>query len=251
MRIEIGTEAITPDQLAQKRALPNAPHGYTPQNVTCPSTRPSVRKATSLSSQESDWLKGRRNNAADSLKDFFDHVSIDGFDAASYIDRNRKNVSTLPNIGIAVSGGGYRALMNGAGALAAFDSRTDNSTSKGHLGGLLQSSTYLAGLSGGGWLVGSIYINNFSTVPQLQFKDGDAVWDFSQSILEGPSDGGIHLFDTIEYFKDLYDAVDGKDQAGFDVSLTDYWYVAFFVCYQDQIYIYIYIKEGWVYWRVK
>ena len=91
-------------------------------------------------------------------------LNITDFDAAAYITRYANNASAIPNIGIAVSGGGYRALMNGGGALQAFDSRTESATAQGHLGGLLQSSTYLAGLSGGGWLLGSIYINNFTTV---------------------------------------------------------------------------------------
>ena len=115
--------------------------------------------------------------------------------------------------------------MNGAGALKAFDSRTDNSTSEGQLGGLLQSATYLSGLSGGGWLVGSIYINNFTTISSLQSNDD--VWQFQNSILEGPDEGGIQILDTAGYYRDLYDAVNGKRDAGYDTSLTDYWYGLF------------------------
>ena len=36
-------------------------------------------------------------------------------------------------------------MLNGAGVLEAFDSRTPKSTSTGQLGGLLQSATYLSG----------------------------------------------------------------------------------------------------------
>lgn len=50
-------------------------------------------------------------------------MNISGFDAATYINGVKNNASTLPNIGIAVSGGGYRALMNGAGFIAAADDR--------------------------------------------------------------------------------------------------------------------------------
>lgn len=76
----------------------------------------------------------------------------------------RDNAKLLPNIRFAFSGGGYRALLNGAGALAAFDSRTYGSDAAGHLSGLLQSSTYITGLSGGSWLVGSIFMNDFASV---------------------------------------------------------------------------------------
>lgn len=78
-------------------------------------------------------------------------------------------------------------MMNGAGALSAFDSRTANSTAVGQLGGLLQSSTYLAGLSGGSWLLGSLYMNDFVNVQTL--LNGSAkltsLWQFDQSILDG------------------------------------------------------------------
>ena len=122
------------------------------------------------------------------LRDFLARMNITGFDARSYIDEHKNNISELPNIGIAASGGGYRALMNGAGALAAFDSRTPNSTNTGQLGGLLQSATYLAGLSGGGWLVGSIITNNFSSVQDLMDSTPDesgGLWQFGRSILQG------------------------------------------------------------------
>ncbi|RAK78986.1 uncharacterized protein BO72DRAFT_446728 [Aspergillus fijiensis CBS 313.89] len=56
------------------------------------------------------------------MKDFFGDVHVKDFDAVSYLER----VASPPNVDIAVSGGGYRALMNGAGALKAFDSRTVN-----------------------------------------------------------------------------------------------------------------------------
>lgn len=92
------------------------------------------------------------------MKDLLGRLNITGFDASSYISDHAKNISALPNIAIALSGGGYRALLNGAGALKAFDNREENGTAPGHLGGLLQSSTYVAGLSGGSWLTGSIFV---------------------------------------------------------------------------------------------
>jgi lysophospholipase len=71
--------------------------------------------------------------------------------------------------------------MNGAGALTAFDNRTSNSTATGHLGGLLQSATYLTGLSGGSWLVGSMYKSSFVPVPNIP----SSLWQFDDSILAG------------------------------------------------------------------
>ncbi|KAJ9269893.1 hypothetical protein DTO212C5_4067 [Paecilomyces variotii] len=207
-----------------RRALPNAPNGYTPTNVSCPANRPTVRSAATLSPNETSWLEKRRNNTVQPMKDFFGHVTVANFDAAGYIDKVANNVSALPNIAVAVSGGGYRALMNGAGAIKAFDSRTENATASGHLGGLLQSSTYVAGLSGGSWLVGSIYVNNFTTISALQTTvKGSSVWEFGNSIFEGPDDGGLQILDTADYFKQIRDMVAGKADAGFPTSITDYW----------------------------
>jgi lysophospholipase len=158
------------------------------------------------------------------LIDFFGHATISGFDAAGYIRNHRSDISAIPNIGIAVSGGGYRALMNGGGALKAFDSRTENATQPGHLGGLLQSATYLSSLSGGGWLVGSLYLNNLTTVPALQADDTGTVWEFQDSLIEGPDDAGISFVNTLEYWRDILSDVDSKRDAGYEVSITDYWY---------------------------
>lgn len=208
------------------RALPDSPSGgYAPKVVTCPSTSPTVRSAgTGLSQSESDFLTKRRANTVQPMADFMARANISGFDAESYINGNSANISALPNIAIAVSGGGYRALMNGAGFIAAADDRTSASTDAGGIGGLLQSSTYLTGLSGGGWLVGSIYTNNFSTVENLRDgSPGSSLWRFDSSIFSGPKQSGLSILNTAEYWDDVYHQVQTKVDAGFGTSITDYW----------------------------
>ncbi|KAI5300961.1 Lysophospholipase 1 [Ascosphaera pollenicola] len=205
------------------RALPNAPDGYAPKNVTCPSTRPSVRTGLKVSQQETNWLKKRRQKTTDSLRTFFNRVKIDGFDAAGFIKKN-ENTTAIPNIAIAASGGGYRAMLNGAGALSAFDSRTPNSTATDQLGGLLQAATYVSGLSGGSWLVGSVFLNNFTAVHDLQQSDN--VWDLDRTILQGPTDHSFFLLtfkDNVEYLYHLEKQIDTKKDAGYDLALTDLW----------------------------
>ena len=141
-----------------ERALPNAPKGYAPAGDSCPSTKPTVRSAgAGLSKNETSWLEARRKSTIPAMQDLLGRLNIAGFDAKQYFSDHSDNTSALPNVAIAMSGGGYRACLSGAGAIQAFDSREGNLTT-GHLGGLLQSATYLAGLSGGGWLVGSIYV---------------------------------------------------------------------------------------------
>lgn len=209
-----------------ERALPaNAPHGYVPQTNPCPSNTPSIRNATDLSPQEKDWLEVRRNATVQPMRDLLGRMNITGLDTNRYIDDNQNNASALPNIGIAFSGGGYRAMLNGAGHVQAWDSRTENSTNTGQLGGLLQSSTYIAGLSGGSWLVGSLYTNNFSSVSDIlsYSGDGSSLWQFENSIFEGPDSGSIQILDSVDYYSSIRDSVENKQDAGFDTTLTDYW----------------------------
>ncbi|KAI0107851.1 lysophospholipase [Nemania sp. FL0031] len=208
-----------------RRAAPDSASGdYAPATVDCPSTKPTIRGAATLSPSEEQWLKKRRANTIDPMVAFFRLANISGFDAVNYVQSNSNNFSVVPNIGLAVSGGGYRALMNGAGFLAAADSRTPGSTDTGGIGNLLQASTYLAGLSGGGWLVGSIFANNFSSVVQLRDGEpGSSLWQFSNSIFKGPEDSGLSILNTAEYWDDVVNQVDDKRDAGYGASITDYW----------------------------
>ncbi|KAJ1323997.1 lysophospholipase [Microdochium nivale] len=209
------------------RALPDSPSsGYAPANVDCPVQRPVVRSATRLSPNETAWLSVRRRNTIAPMTAFLKRVNISGFDVDGFMSAvgSSGNARALPNIAIAASGGGYRALMNGAGFIAAADSRVDGSNSTGGIGGLLQSATYLAGLSGGGWLVGSIYANNFSTVPQLQAGNPDTgLWAFDRSILQGPKIDSLGTLTTFNYWDAIHDQVEAKSDAGYNTSITDYW----------------------------
>jgi lysophospholipase len=207
----------------QNRAFPNAPDGYTPKGGNCPSTRPTIRSADTLSNNETSWLEKRRNNTVAPMRELLGRLNINGFDAASYISNHANNASALPNIAIASSGGGYRACLTGGGAIQAFDSREVNATNTGHLGGLLQSATYVAGLSGGSWLVGSIFVNNFTTISGLLDTNSGSVWEFGNSIFEGPATSKFQIFSSAEYFDNIYKEVGAKADAGFNTSITDYW----------------------------
>jgi lysophospholipase len=217
--------ALADPRYLAHRAFPDSPSGgYAPATVDCPSTRPSIRSARNLSTSESEWLQTRRQNVLSPLTAFLSASNITGFDAESYISSNKGNLTAIPNVAIAVSGGGYRALMNGAGFIAAADSRVNGSSTPNGIGGLLQSSTYLAGLSGGGWLVGSIYANNFSTVVELRDgSPGSSIWAFNRSIFQGPEESGISIVNTAEYWDDIANQVSAKSDAGYDTSITDYW----------------------------
>ena len=220
---------ISRRSILEARALPaNAPHGYTPQVDTCPSNQPTIRSASSLSDQETAWLQTRRRAIVDPMRDLLGRLNINGLDTDQYITRLQNNISSLPNIGIAISGGGYRAMLTGAGVLEAFDNRTPNSSSAGQLGGLLKAETYLAGLSGGSWLVGSLYSNNFTSVNEIISQDNaddnsGNVWQLGNSIFQGPDTGGIQLLDSAGYYATILDNTHDKSDAGFNLTITDYW----------------------------
>ncbi|KAJ4248375.1 Lysophospholipase 1 [Fusarium torreyae] len=180
--------------LLVRKGVPNAPDGYTPAQVSCPETRPVIRQATELSTDETVWLNLRGNNTISALKDVLSRANIGDIDTGGYLDSIVDDGGALPRIGIAISGGGYRAMMNGAGAIAAFDDRIRGSTNEGHLGGILQAATYLSGLSGGSWAVGSLYTQNFTTVESIISASSgflSSLWQFDESIL------GAYTFSSI------------------------------------------------------
>ncbi|RAK90711.1 lysophospholipase phospholipase [Aspergillus costaricaensis CBS 115574] len=201
------------DVSVERRALSNAANPYAPVHVSCPANRPSIRGAATLSPEEVSWLDTRREKSLSGLKEFFGHVEIGCFDALDYLDTS--DSSSLPNVAIAISGGGMRAMLNGAGALKAFDSRTEGTAAQGQLGGLLQSATYVSALSGGSWLLSSVFMNNFTTISALQ----DTFWDFSSaSILEGPA-----TMEPTDFWGNVTAQVKAKRAAGFTTTDADIW----------------------------
>lgn len=208
-----------------ERASSQAVDGYAPAIIGCPSKRPSIRSANSISPEETAWLQKRRPNTIDPMVEFLQRVGIEGFDVKKYFDSPKGNYSALPNIALAFSGGEYRAMLNGAGFLAAFDSRASNSTNAGHLGGVLQSSTYVSALSGGGWFVGSIFANNFTSVDAIMKQGEDSgIWQLQNSLFEGPPKNRIKVFSIASYFESSARVVKEKSEALkgiFSTSITD------------------------------
>ncbi|CCE64873.1 hypothetical protein TPHA_0J00500 [Tetrapisispora phaffii CBS 4417] len=197
-------------------------NGYAPGNVTCDSDVNFLRSGDELSTDEQDWLKKRNDVTKESLQSFLKRATANFTDTSIFDDLFRSNSSaSVPKIGIAASGGGYRAMLSGAGMIAAMDNRTEGANDVG-LGGLLQSSTYLAGLSGGNWLVGTLAWNNWTSVQTIvnNFTEDDAIWDISHSIV---TPGGINIFKSLGRWDDISDAVHDKQDVGFNISLTDVW----------------------------
>jgi lysophospholipase len=117
-------------------------------NQPCPdvTTEPLLRIFTpvnqSLHPREEEYVNTRLTTVIpNEWENWIGDGSAIGYNLSSF------NSSAFPKIGIAVSGGGYRAAQFGAGVLSALDARNESAKAVG-TGGLLQVTSYLSGLSG-------------------------------------------------------------------------------------------------------
>jgi lysophospholipase len=112
-------------------------------NVACPDPSTLLRTFSptnqTLSAGEQAYIAGRSQALPQAWKDWLGDGSQIGYNLTQF--------PKFPKVGIAGSGGGFRATLFGSGLLNSFDARNVTSKSKG-TGGLLQVSDYLAGLSG-------------------------------------------------------------------------------------------------------
>ncbi|ODV72841.1 phospholipase B [Cyberlindnera jadinii NRRL Y-1542] len=194
-------------------AMAYNPHGYKPYKELCPVNVNLARPANALSEREQEWLEKRHEKTDKALLEFLKRSNLEDFDPEEFLSSINRSI----NIGLAFSGGGYRAMLSGAGQIAALDDRVPGALEHG-LGGLLQSSTYLAGLSGGNWLTGSLALNNWSSVPEL-IDQGK--WDLTHDII---SPGGFDLGKTAAHrWEEIIIDVSKKVFAGYNISITDLW----------------------------
>ncbi|CCF57156.1 hypothetical protein KAFR_0C01630 [Kazachstania africana CBS 2517] len=195
---------------------------YAPTEVSCERNGTLTRNATGISNDEQAWLEKRDAITENAMKTFLTRATAN-FSDTSFLDSLFENSSYVPRVGIAASGGGYRAMLSGAGMLAAFDNRTRGANENG-LGGLLQATTYLSGLSGGNWLVGTLAWNNWTSIQDIidGFDDSNttSIWDISNSII---SPGGENDTYTTERFALIKEQINTKYEAGYNISLVDVW----------------------------
>lgn len=130
-----------------------------------------------LGYQEQEYMDKRNIITQKALRKLLARNKIPHFDGYLFLRYASKPIT----IAIAISGGGYRAMLAGGGVMCAFDERTPNSTDS--LGGLLQATSYIGGISGGSWLVMSNFVNDF--VPVYQLKDDEKSWSLRNQLLEG------------------------------------------------------------------
>lgn len=129
--------------------------------MTCPADIELVRPPIGLSNEEAEWVRGRRAVAARSFASYLSRLDLEDFDTTTYVSRIINDLDTnMPVISFALSGGAWRSAYTGTGAIPALDDTLAASVDA-KTGGLLQSMTYLAGLSGGSWPVASYASHNF------------------------------------------------------------------------------------------
>lgn len=192
-------------------------NAYEPYETGCPSSAMS-RHAKNISDDEREYVESRWEKTNENLISFLsEKANLTDFDAENYINdyADEHNIT----IGVAFSGGGYRAMLCGAGQLLGLDDRYEDGEDDSSLGGLLQSATYIAGLSGGNWLVGLMVLNDWISVADI-YSGKTKIWDLEDSIF---NPNGLNVFKTVEYYKHIYDALSAKNDAGFETSITDIW----------------------------
>ncbi|GMM32769.1 hypothetical protein DASC09_000940 [Saccharomycopsis crataegensis] len=194
---------------------------YAPSYVSCPSDKDDyTRKASNLSDSEQSWLEKRTAKSQPALYEFLKYkTNLSESEYKDLIPLNSTNTNESIKVALSFSGGGSRAMLCGAGQIAALDNRVTNATEHG-LGGLLQASTYLAGLSGGNWMVGTMVFNQFQSIQDI--LNGGKIWDLEVPFYES---GTIahHLRASYYAWKDWIYQVGTKQESGFSVSMVDIW----------------------------
>ncbi|KAI0045904.1 phospholipase B [Auriscalpium vulgare] len=202
----------------------NSPEDYAPQtNQPCPdiATSPLLRVFTpqnqTLHPREAGYVNSRLSKV----------VPVEWSNWAGDGSGIGYNLSVFGNnftrIGIAVSGGGYRAAQYGAGVVSGFDARNESAKAAG-TGGLLQVSSYFAGLSGGSWLTGSLFMNDFPTVKDMVYGNGGNLSGWKLDLALATPDGD-DVFDANnqDWYGSILWSVIAKANKSIDTSLTDPW----------------------------
>ncbi|OLL23348.1 Lysophospholipase 2 [Neolecta irregularis DAH-3] len=167
---------------------------FVPVEGKCPSSY--IVNAQTLNPEEVDWLSKMSSINEASFRSYL----------SSYPDIN---ISSVPNIGIALSGGGYRSMLTSLGVLQALDETPG-------FAGLLRTSRYITSLSGGAFAGASLATLGY---PKIE----GSLWNLSSSVF---LPFGHSTVKNIHFWRDIFHQIKLKRDLGFHVSLTDYWGLA-------------------------
>ena len=79
------------------------------------------------------------------------------------------------------------------------------------MSGFLQTNTYIAGLSGGSWLVGAVAVHDFATIDTLRTD----YWHLQDNLVAPPG-----LVNKTMFYTDIYNQVSQKSDAGFNTCVS-------------------------------
>ncbi|KIJ62091.1 hypothetical protein HYDPIDRAFT_95112 [Hydnomerulius pinastri MD-312] len=207
---------------------------YTPATGACPSGFTLVREAgapgsQTLGAEEAAYISSRKSTVVpNAYKTYLANLQAANTSLPSYVASILSGNSTeadYPNLGIACSGGGWRASIFGAGILNVLDGRNTSAAALG-TGGLLQAALYLSGLSGGANLVGSLAQADFPTVQTLAFgtnsTDPTQAWGGWQADISQTDPYTNSTTENNAYMMELIEEIRGKYEAGFAVAFNDF-----------------------------
>ena len=198
-------------------ARKKSPSPYAPvYDQKCPATL--LRSSTSgVSPDESTYVSARKKNADAALVKWLEAANAQ---LKLSPDIGFATNGKLPTIALASSGGGWRALLGGAGLISGMDSRENNGAVSG-MSGFYQAFTYHTALSGGSWLLSSIMGNGWQTISWLQENLWEKGFDHELLLPEGGVKSVKALYDIHEADDAKKDAKVANGQNG--TSLTDLW----------------------------
>ncbi|CAL1698537.1 unnamed protein product [Somion occarium] len=213
-----------------------ASKAFTPKLSRCPPGTALVRSTgttkQTLGPDEERYISTRKRQVLPAAWTSYLH-SIEskakalGVVLPEYVSHVLSSPNLNPTLGLAISGGGYKAATFGAAHLTMLDARNETSVKFG-TGGLLQAASYMTGLSGSAWFLTSLAQANFPTFEELIFGPSGRERHSKEPLYSGWL-GQFDYFQpgnanqSLEYRNSLLSDVMGKFNAGFPVTLIDIW----------------------------
>lgn len=219
---------------ASASAAATAAELWTPKAGACPANFSLVRDTgvanvnQTLSIGEAAFISSRRSNVLPgAFKSYLTNVQNTNIALPDYIQSVLSGTNgSLPTLGIAVSGGAYRAAMFGAGVMNSIDGRNATAVKLG-TGGLLQAASYTTGLSGGSWLVYTLAAAGFPTMQELILgpanptDSGYGGWTTSEFGTLSLDAAFNNTAEDTTYEAQLVAEISGKMAAGYPVTIVD------------------------------
>lgn len=171
---------------------------YTISEVRCDGVQ-LVRRGQSISPGEQAYVKQRAKKTGEALQKWLDSTG------------ETFRLNRMPTLAMVSSGGSYRAMLMGAGVVQAMDRRDTQEAT----GGLYQAMSYHSGLSGGSWLLTTMFGNGLDRISVLSKE----LWE--KTLLKN----GIYPLNTGSAPEKPFITNDmtTRSSFGFPVTVTEVW----------------------------